>query len=212
LDEADRARLDDAVIHATVFKQDLPEGEINSVYEVFERINTGGIKLSPQEIRSCICHGEFNNYLHVLNDNPQWRKIYGPKSKRLKDVELILRFLAFYEKGSNYKSPMKHFLNDYMKENRNLSIDKTVGFVTKSLGSRPFRPDRSLNTAVFDAVASALAHRLADNVEPQIERVVTAYNDLLKNDRFVEGYIRSTADEENVKKRMEEANKAFDGI
>lgn len=222
LDEADRARLDDAVIHATVFKQDLPEGEINSVYEVFERINTGGIKLSPQEIRSCICHGEFNNYLHVLNDNPQWRKIYGPKSKRLKDVELILRFLAFFEKGSDYKSPMKHFPNGYMKEKRNLSIDEleklggifitTVDFVTKSLGSRPFRPDRSVNTAVFDAVASALAHRLGSNVEPQIEQVVTAYNDLLKNDRFVEGYIRSTADEENVKKRMEEAKKAFEGI
>lgn len=219
LDESDRARLDDAVIHATVFKQDLPEGEINSVYEVFERINTGGIKLSPQEIRSCICHGNFNDYLHKLNDNPSWRALYGTKSKRLKDVELILRFMAFYEKGATYKSPMKHFLNDYMKEKRNLSdaqlqdlgvvFLRTIGFATNAFGPRPFRPDRSLNTAVFDSVASAIARRLSLNDAPSNEVASEAYRTLLGNERFVEGYIRSTADEESVKKRMEEADKAF---
>ncbi len=222
LDEADRARLDDAVIHATVFKQDLPEGEINSVYEVFERINTGGIKLSPQEIRSCICHGKFNDYLHSLNDNAEWRSIYGPKSKRLKDVELILRFMAFYEKGAKYKGPMKHFLNDYMKEKRNLpdaslqelgsNFLRTISFVTGALGARAFRPDRSLNTAVFDSVASALARRLAAKEAPADDAALSAYNALLQNARFIEGYIRSTADEENVKKRMEEAEKAFANI
>lgn len=222
LDDADRARLDDAVIHATVFKQDLPEGEINSVYEVFERINTGGIKLSPQEIRSCICHGNFNDYLHKLNDNPDWRAVYGPKSKRLKDVELILRFMAFYETGADYKSPMKHFLNDYMKAKRNLTDTqllplgevflKTIRFVTKALGARPFRPDRSLNTAVFDSVASALAHRLARKAEPDSQAALSAYSALLLDERFIEGYIRATAVDENVKKRMEEARKAFANI
>lgn len=222
LDEADRARLDDAVIHATVFKQDLPEGEINSVYEVFERINTGGIKLSPQEIRSCICHGNFNDYLHKLNANPEWRSVYGPKSRRLKDVELILRFMAFFEKGGEYKSPMKHFLNDYMKEKRNFSDKQLEGlgntfvtminFVAKELGPRPFRPDRSLNTAVFDSVATALAQRLSNGVAIEPKDVVTAYKALLQNERFKEGYIRSTADAENVKKRMEEAQKAFNAI
>lgn len=222
LDDADRARLDDAVIHATVFKQDLPEGEINSVYEVFERINTGGIKLSPQEIRSCICHGNFNDYLHKLNDNAEWRALYGPKSKRLKDVELILRFMAFYEKGDAYKGPMKHFLNDYMKEKRNLSdeqlqtladiFSRTVGYVTAALGKRAFRPDRSLNTAVFDAVASAIAHRLSAKAPPEYGVAAATYDALLQNERFVEGYIRATADEENVKKRMEEAGKAFANV
>ena len=117
---------------------------------------------------------------------------------------------------------MKHFLNDYMKEKRNLSdaqlqglgdiFVKMVGFVTKALGNRTFRPDRSLNTAVFDSVTSALAHRLAGKSEPQPEAALAAYESLLKNERFVEGYIRSTADEENVRKRMEEANKAFANV
>ncbi len=221
LDDADRARLDDAVIHATVFKQDLPEGEINSVYEVFERINTGGIKLSPQEIRSCICHGDFNNYIHKLNDNEKWRMLYGPKSKRLKDVELILRFMAFYENGDAYSSPMKHFLNDYMKEKRDFTEEKTkelaeiftttIDYVVECLGNRAFRPDRSLNTAVFDSVAVSIAKKIIapKRQKPDPELVKAAYSELLNNARFVEGYIRSTADDENVKKRMEEAEKAF---
>ncbi|NGM47919.1 DUF262 domain-containing protein [Rhodobacter sp. SGA-6-6] len=222
LDDADRARLDDAVIHATVFRQDLPEGEVNSVYEVFERINTGGIKLSPQEIRSCICHGPFNDYLHSLNDNAEWRAIYGPKSKRLKDIELILRFMAFYETGHAYKAPMKHFLNDFMKEKRNISdadmkklgqifIDM-ITYVTKTLGNRTFRPDRSLNTAVFDSVAVAIAKRLAEKGPPDEAKAIDTYTALLSNERFTEGYIRSTADEENVKKRMGEAYAAFASI
>jgi len=222
LDEADRNRLNDAVIHATVFKQDLPEGEINSVYEVFERINTGGIKLSPQEIRSCICHGNFNSYLHDLNNNQEWRLLYGPKSKRLKDVELILRFMAFYERGSEYKNPMKHFLNDFMKEKRNATdkqlhemgatFTKAITFIAQTLGRRAFRPDRSLNTAVFDSVAVAIAHRLVKKGAPASAATLTAYDSLLVNARFVEGYIRSTADAENVKKRMEEAERAFASI
>ena len=186
-----------------------------------ERISCGS-RLSPQEIRSCICHGEFNDYLHELNKNAAWREIYGPISKRLKDIELILRFMAFYERGDAYKSPMKHFLNDYMKEKRNLSteqlkvigaiFEKTVVFLAKALGDKPFRPDRSLNTAVFDSVATALAHRLSEKGDIDVAKVKAAYDDLLKNPTFIEGYVRSTADDENVRKRMDEAQKAFADI
>ncbi|WP_298557237.1 DUF262 domain-containing protein [uncultured Aliiroseovarius sp.] len=222
LDDADRARLDDAVVHATVFKQDVPEGEMNSVYEVFERINTGGVKLSPQEIRSCICHGNFNAFLHRLNDNEDWRVIYGPKSKRLKDIEVLLRFFAFFEASEKYSSPMKHFLNSYMKDKRNFSDEdlapleqiflEMVSFVRENFGDRPFRPDRSLNTAVFDAVSTAIAQRLARGERPSRVDTEKAYAALFENQRFIEGYIRSTADPENVKKRLEEARKSFDAI
>lgn len=87
-----------------------------------------------------------------------------------------------------------------------------MSFVMKALGPRAFRPDRSLNTAVFDAVAPALARRLAVKAEPHNDDVQLAYQALLQNERFVDGYIRSTADEENVKKRTEEAVNAFANI
>ena len=204
LNDDDQARLSDAVIHATVFKQDLPKDEMNSVYEVFERINTGGMKLSSQEIRSCICHGNFNTFLHDLNENKDWREIYGPKSKRLKDVETILRFLAFYESFEKYSNPMKPFLNNYMEEKRNYSAEQlkplakvfssTMKFVVSSLGNRAFRPDRALNVAVFDSVATSIAHMLQSETPLNNGKTELAYLKLFKNEEFIQGYLRSTAD------------------
>ncbi len=50
----DRLRLDDAIIHATVVRQDEPTDDRGSIYHVFERLNTGGTPLSDQEIRTCV--------------------------------------------------------------------------------------------------------------------------------------------------------------
>ena len=219
LGDDDQARLADAVIHATVFKQDLPKDDMNSVYEVFERINTGGMKLSPQEIRSCICHGNFNDFIHRLNDNTAWRTIYGPKSKRLKDVETILRFLAFYETGDDYSEPMKHFLNGYMEKKRNQPdralkplanvFSATMEFVVASLGNRAFRPERALNVAVLDSVATSIAHMLQGNRPMGEEAARGAYTELLRNNEFMSGYSQATADPENVRRRFREAKAAF---
>jgi uncharacterized protein with ParB-like and HNH nuclease domain len=84
------------VIHATIIKQDEPSDDQSSVYHIFERLNTGGTQLEPQEIRVCIFHGPFADLLEELNANKEWRAIYGPQSKRIKDQELILRFLALF--------------------------------------------------------------------------------------------------------------------
>jgi len=54
-----------------------------------------------------------------LNDDPGWRKLYGANSKRLKDMELILRFFAFLFYAQKYESPMKGFLNRYMPQTGN---------------------------------------------------------------------------------------------
>ncbi len=88
LDEPERLRLDDSIIHTTVFKQDFPERDYQSVYEVFERINTGGMKLSSQEIRVCVNYVENSDnslmtILKLLNEDESWRYIYGPRSLRV---------------------------------------------------------------------------------------------------------------------------------
>jgi hypothetical protein len=125
LPEADRLRLDDAIVHTTVFKQDFPDKNHRSVYEVFERINTGGMKLSAQEIRVCVNFVEAEKpslmrLISRLNDHPDWRAIYGAKSLRLKDQELILRFLALKFDEANYQRPLRGFLDDFAEANRNL--------------------------------------------------------------------------------------------
>src|SRR6202035_5587475 len=102
LDTEDRRRMDDSIIHATVVRQDKPTEDQSSVYIVFERLNTGGVNLQPQEIRVALYHGELVSVLRKLNDNKDWRALFGPKSRRLKDMELILRFFAFYFYASKY--------------------------------------------------------------------------------------------------------------
>jgi hypothetical protein len=114
LDVEDRRRLDDSIIHATVVSQDEPTEDQSSIYVIFERLNTGGVNLQPQEIRVALYHGELVRILRGLNDDPNWRKLFGNKSRRLKDMEMILRFFAFYYYSRSYRSPMKDFLNRYM--------------------------------------------------------------------------------------------------
>ncbi len=220
LSEDDQLRLDDATIHATVFKQDTPSDNMDSVYEVFERINTGGLKLSPQEIRSCIAYGDFNTLLFSLNDNIKWREIFGKKSNRLKDVELILRLFAFRDRLAVYRRPMKKFLSDYMKDRRSLNKvemqevraiwEDSILKIRSSLGSRPFRPSgRALNVAFYDSFTVALSLKLQKGGEVSDDSVRRAYDKLQQDTEYLGWISRSTADEEYVKNRFERAIKAL---
>ncbi|WAP69866.1 DUF262 domain-containing protein [Jiella pelagia] len=211
LEPADQRRFNDATIHATIIQQVAPENDNSSVFYIFDRLNSGGTPLQPQEIRAAVYHGAFQRLLERLNDDVNWRKIFGPKNKRGKDQELILRFLALTERWSTYKSPMKTFLNSYMSDRRHISDEdgrrieemfaKTVRFVVENIGDRPFRPSRSLNTAVFDAVMVAIAQ----NPEPRAEGFSDRYKALLQDDNFQEASSRATADESNVATRIKKA-------
>lgn len=130
-----------------------------------------------------------------------------------------MRFLAFLEWEDRYSSPMKHFLNAYMEGKRwntdaeleplGKLFSKTMRFSIAALGDRPFRPDRALNVAVFDAVSTSVAKMLLSNKNLSEEESRRAYEDLLQNQEFINGYSRATADAENVKRRFKEAQAAF---
>jgi len=112
-------RFKDSVLRAFIMKQIQPADD-TSIIEVFERLNTGGMIAQGQEIRNCIYEGEFNELLKKLNMNENWRKIVGKtvEDKRMRDIELILRFLALYHNIAHYEKPMKAFLNKFMKQYR----------------------------------------------------------------------------------------------
>lgn len=222
LSEADKRRLNDAVIHATIFKQEEPKGDDQSIYYVFERINTGGTRLSGQEIRTCIYHGPFAGLLRDLNKDKTWRGVYGPISRRMKDQELILRFFSFYYRKNDYTRPMAKFLNTSMDEWRQINEDDaqrfrtlfvgTIGAAHSLLGDRPFRPERALNAAVFDSVMVGLATRLTKGPVVSGPSLAAAYHALLSEPRYAAAYRRATADEESVKTRMNRAVEAFSRV
>jgi hypothetical protein len=219
LDEPDRLRLDDSIIHTIIFKQREPSNDDQSVYEVFERINTTGVKLSDQEVRTCVNFGAFYELLKRLNDTASWRKIYGPKSERLKDQELILRFLAILHDVERYERPMKGFLNKFMKKySKSAELAKmdfetefvsTIDTVARIFGDRVFRPERQINAAVFDAIMVGLARRQKVRPLNDVEGARVRYDELLKSEEFQGAYLRSTANTESVQRRISMATAAF---
>lgn len=222
LETADRLKLDDSIVHATIFQQDSPADALDSVYFVFERINTGGIRLSPQEIRNCISQGDFTKLVVELNNDPHWRKLFGPVNKRAKDQELIVRFLALYRDLKSYSRPMSTFLNKFTAEMNNAPADEleklatafrtAIQLIDEGVGGSAFRPVRAFNAAVYDSVMVGLARRLEHAPVPSAKDVQNAYDRLLTDPEFTRRWERSTADEEFVRQRIQLAEKAFGAI
>jgi hypothetical protein len=222
LEERDRVRLNDTIIHATIVKQESPAGDDTSVYHVFERLNTGGRKLMPQEIRTAIFHGPLVDFLHKLNAVPSWRSVFGPESNRLKDKELILRFLALYFESDNYSKPMSEFLNKFSKRHRAADADflaaceksftTTIDLVARTLGKDAFRPERSLNAAVFDSVMVSLARRLATGEGVSPDTFKAGYAALLAEADFKDSTSNATSDAVNLGKRIAVATRVMGAL
>ena len=66
LTDEQKRRIRTSPIHAIIFEQKVPKND-TGMYQIFERINTGGRTLKPQEIRNCVYHGNFNRLLFELN-------------------------------------------------------------------------------------------------------------------------------------------------
>ena len=219
LSENNRIILNDSIIHATIVKQDTPEGEQSSIYHIFERLNASGRKLSAQQIRIAIYHGKYIDMLRDLNGIDPWRTIFGRKSKTLKDQELILRFLALYKGIDGYKRPMKEFLNEFVEsamkthrpslaECRKL-FESTIEYIFRSIGEKAFRPERAINAAVFDSVMVGVARRIATTPSLNLPEIRRGYKKLLSDTTYIGLISQSTSDEKNVKERILLATKVF---
>lgn len=218
----DRLRLDHSIIHATVFHQGEPNDDRSSIYSVFERLNTGGSPLHPQEIRASVFRGQFNDLLSELSDNHHWKQLYGSNSKRKKNEELILRFLALHQSLPQYDPPMKKFLTDFMEMNRKPDADKlaeyrrcfegTVEVVAEKLGRDVLRPERALNVSVADAIFVGLASRLQRGDVTDDEALRDATQKILAALREGDLYKVGTTNKERVMKRIDIAKTEYGGV
>jgi len=219
LDAEDRRRLDDSIIHATIIRQDEPDDDQSSVYLIFERLNSGGTFLQPQEIRVALYHGALGELLGELNGDKNWRALYGKRSSRLKDIELILRFFAMVFYSEKYKRPMKEFLNRYMAKNRDLKAQSgeelralfaaTVAVIREHIGPRAFRLTAAVNAAVLESVMYGIAANLIVETLKAPEELSAAHEGLLKNETFLQAATRATADVDSVRDRLKLATAAF---
>ena len=222
LKEADQNRLDDSILHATVVKQDTPSDEESSIYMIFERLNTGGTPLQPQEIRACIYYGGFNELLSELVEIKEWREIFGKENRRMKEQELILRFMALYYEYSVYKKILKTFMNNFMSKNRNFEIhaesklrslfSNSIKTIHEALGDNAFRTGNRMNAAIFDSVMIGVAARLQTNPNPNLDQLSKQYNWLITQEDYKDFIESATSSESSVKGRINKSIESFKNI
>ncbi len=221
LPEEDKRRLNDSIIHASIIQQESPDDDGSSQFAIFERLNTNSTPLSSQEIRAAIFHGEFNDLLEELNNNSDWRTLFGKRHSRKRDQELILRFLALYFVGAErYRPTMKEFLNDHMRHNRNLEkhteteirnlFEETVRVILSKLGPEAFKPERALNAALLDSLMVGITCRLQNG--PIDSDISEAYKNLQRNEFFKQSISAGTSQAENVRTRIRLATDAFASV
>jgi uncharacterized protein with ParB-like and HNH nuclease domain len=220
LDEASQRKLKQSVLRAVNIRQLNPIGEGTSAYHIFERLNTGGTPLKPQEIRNCVFSGGLNKLLKDANSDTNWRKILGNKhiDKHQKDVELLLRIFAISGAIDEYEKPMKEFLNKVMKKNISGSTKKSVKFfgvfaeitktIIESLGERPFHLRGPLNVSALDSVMCILIenHNKLSSID-----LKSRFAELVGDEHFDEYTRINTTDTKTVTDRFSIVNKYLFG-
>lgn len=208
LSENDQFKLKGQTLRATIIQQINPDDD-TSIYQVFERLNTGGVNLNPMEVRQCVSFGPLVAALKTMNEVPEWRLIIGkPKlDKRLRDVELVLRCLALAEEHEEYEKPMKGFLNSYMEDHRDEesyadlvdNFARSCKYVLEELGEKPFHLRGRLNYGALDSVMMAVLSDVAT------ENLAAKFAELRADEEYNDAITYNTSDEAAVQARLTKA-------
>lgn len=211
LEESEKRKLRSSVLRVVNIRQLSPKEDNTSVYHIFERLNTGGTPLRPQEIRNCVFRGKFASILKELNKDEYWRKILGRQqySKHQRDAELILRVFSLTGNWENYEKPMKEFLNLNMKKNQKAGglrvekfsriFPKATKYLASELGDRPFHVRGPLNTSVLDSVLATVI----ENLDRLPENIGERYAKLLEDKEFHDATYYGTSDIVVLQKRFQ---------
>ena len=151
------------------------------LYNIFYRLNTGSVPLSSQELRQALNKGPFADYLMEITSKlqPIHRVLKRDEpDPRLRDVEMIVRFIAFVMFSSEYRGNLRRFLDDKMKyitehwnecrervEQVYSDFNRSIGKLEEILGREnigriypPYRWGGTLNKTLFEVEAYYFMH------------------------------------------------------
>ncbi|GAA1900399.1 DUF262 domain-containing protein [Streptomyces sodiiphilus] len=225
-----RLRETQLVVH--IIQQGTPEAV---KYNVFSRINTGGLPLKAQELRHALVQGPVREFLADTAEHPSFGEATGwsVSNERMADREMVLRFLAFRltDPAEHNQQDFDHFLVTVMHQVNRLSDAQREALArefraamvcAKDLfGDHAFRkwrggPARSpINKALFETVAVNLA-RLSDHERAKLvasrQRVLAGFFDLMKDWDFDRSISISTGDPKKVRTRFSAMAQLFRGV
>jgi hypothetical protein len=205
-------------IRNIIIKQNYPLDDDSVIYEIFNRLNTGGVNLTPQEIRTSLYHSDFYDMLYRINLDKRWRRLIGipEPDLHMKDVEMLLRGFAMLVGGDNYKPSMVKFLNKFSNDAKSFTEQEVKhlerlfdSFLNscQNLNERAFTGKTNrINISIYEAVFTAVCGAFYDERSLNVPPITKEQLNVLKNDEDVKNAtISKTASKTNVETRLRRA-------
>ncbi|WP_108423431.1 DUF262 domain-containing protein [Flagellimonas amoyensis] len=215
-------KVENTVIPITVLRCNYSKkSHMEYLFTIFHRLNTGGAKLSNQEIRNCIYNGVFNTLLKELVEHPNFLNLFdleSDKKDRFASEELVLRFLSFTYNRTNYKGQLSRFLNDFMDDYQHTStenIEKFRELFTRTIDLIYIKvlnknPIPKLSKATTEAIFVGVANNLQNLEHESSEDLNMRYLNLRQDDLFsVESLKEGLAQKDKVLNRLNKAIEIF---
>jgi Protein of unknown function DUF262 len=191
--DLERRKLNRTIIRrfipaVVILKESSPEVK----YDVFDRLNTGGVVANEMEIRNAIFQGKFNTFIHRLSDNLRFREIWGIPTndldreadqtyRTMKDVELVLRFFALQDTEKielRFKDHLSAFMgarnkayhaNPLLESEDQALFLRAIENCWKVFGVRAFQRETGPKSApLADAMMNSLSLLNPESVSPEI--------------------------------------------
>lgn len=185
------------------------------LYQVFLRLNTGSVPLSPQELRQALHPGEFSSFIDTFSaESKEIRRILGLKTPdfRMRDAELVIRYFSFrnyLDKYTGNLSPLfdsttdrlnKIWVEDnslvkkqseYLKYAIQTTIEIFKGNAFRKWNGKSY--EKALNRAVFDVMVLFFDNEITGNAAlTHKDEIETAFKDLCEKDVHFRSAVEGT--------------------
>lgn len=204
-------------------------------FNIFKRINTGGLPLSSQEIRHALNQGPVTSYLKDLAHSPEFKQAtsYGVSDSRMAARECVLRFMAFIiTPPDRYKaadfdaflSETMAYLNKATQSERDELAERLIRSLKASceiFGETAFRKPKQrnrspINKALFEVWTVTMDHLSNEKIEQlkaAKEKVRDAIVSFMRKDfEFLNAVSQGTGDVSKVRLRFARFKKALEEL
>ncbi|MDB5029459.1 DUF262 domain-containing protein [Mucilaginibacter sp.] len=221
LPEMLRSKFEDKKLTVFVLKPSTP---MVVIYDLFNRINTGGTQLNRQEVRNCIFIGKSTRLLKELSAKEEFKEAiwWGVRDNRMKDREVVLRYLSFrwFDFENDYKGDMSDFLEISMRSINQMDdlriagmkadFIRTMEWSYKIWERENFRiPTEytrgTINTAILESVGRYISFKSDAFLETNKKVMYDNYFTLIRDSKFKDAVTTSTSSKAHVFDRFTQA-------
>jgi hypothetical protein len=206
-------------------------------FEVFQRLNTGGVRLNPQEIRNSSWPGPLNDLILELSEHPDFHGALGISDRlksgiyrEMRDAEFVLRFLTFRDTWDSFSGGMMRHMDTFMRDNQNPD-EATIGrmrqdflgtleVVRSAFGDQAFRRwepargawRRQVLAALFDAEMLSARGRDQQLLADRREQVLHELRSLFEEEEFQRAISAATNTPSLFKQRIRQVSELLDSV